>query len=104
LITTLRDWRLSDCPASLAATRPRAPRRDRLRPNAPLAGPLGPARDTARRTFVVDRKDYDAWLVGTVDEARAVLKQYPADKIEAWPVSTRVNTPKNNDAGLVVRV
>jgi putative SOS response-associated peptidase YedK len=65
---------------------------------------LGPARDTARRTFVVDRKDYDAWLVGTVDEARAVLKQYPADKIEAWPVSTRVNTPKNNDAGLVVRV
>src|ERR1700733_15556936 len=53
LITTLRDWRRSDCPASLAATRPRAPRRGRLRPNAPLAGPLGPARDTARRTFVV---------------------------------------------------
>jgi len=57
-----------------------------------------------RMPVILDRKDYDAWLVGTVDEARAVLKQYPADKMEAWPVSTRVNTPKNNDAGLVARV
>lgn len=52
-----------------------------------------------RMPVILDRKDYDAWLVGTVDEARAVLKQYPADEMEAWPVSTRVNTPKNNDAG-----
>ncbi len=57
-----------------------------------------------RRPVILDRKDYDMWLVGTVYEARAVLKQYPADEMDAWPVSTRVNSPKNNDAGLVARV
>jgi putative SOS response-associated peptidase YedK len=54
-----------------------------------------------RMPVILDRKDYDAWLSGTVDEAREVLKQYPADSMLAWPVSTRVNAPKNNDATLI---
>jgi putative SOS response-associated peptidase YedK len=54
-----------------------------------------------RMPVILDRKDYDAWLSGTVDEARAVLKQYPADSMLAWPVSTRVGSPKNNDAKLI---
>ncbi len=29
---------------------------------------------------------------------------YPADSMVAWPVSTRINSPKNNDAGLIERI
>jgi len=43
----------------------------------------------------------DAWLDGSIDDARAALKQYPADSMLAWPVSSRVNSPKNNDAKLI---
>jgi putative SOS response-associated peptidase YedK len=59
------------------------------------------AADEKRMPVILDRKDYEAWLSGTVDEARAVIKQYPADSTLAWPVSTRVNAPKNNDATLI---
>jgi putative SOS response-associated peptidase YedK len=38
-----------------------------------------------------------------MDEARAALRQYPADLMTAYPVSTRVNTPKNNDEKLIER-
>jgi putative SOS response-associated peptidase YedK len=35
--------------------------------------------DERRMPVILGRKDYDAWLSGTVEEPRAVLKQYPAD-------------------------
>jgi len=35
------------------------------------------------------------------DEASSVIKQYPDTHIVTTPVSTRVNTPKNNDAALI---
>jgi putative SOS response-associated peptidase YedK len=54
-----------------------------------------------RMPVILDRADYEPWLAGSTDQARAVLKQYPAESMLAWPVSTRVNTPKNNDPGLV---
>ncbi len=54
-----------------------------------------------RMPVILARNDYDAWLAGSNDEARAVLKQYPADSMVAWPISTRVNAPKNNDAALI---
>jgi len=59
------------------------------------------APDKQRMPVILDRKDYEAWLSGTPEEARAVLKQYPADSMLAWPVSTRVGSPKNNDARLI---
>lgn len=43
-------------------------------------------------------------LIGSVDDARAVLKQYDSGLMVAYEVSTRVNTPKNNDASLIVPV
>jgi len=38
---------------------------------------------------------------GTAEEAWATLKPYPNEHTVAWPVSTRVNTPRNNDAKLI---
>ena len=54
-----------------------------------------------RMPAILCREDHEAWLTGTVEEARAVLKEYAADLMVAWPVSMRVNAPKNNDAKLI---
>ena len=54
-----------------------------------------------RMPAILAKEDREAWLTGTTEEAWATLKSYPDESMVAWPVSTRVNTPKNNDASLV---
>jgi putative SOS response-associated peptidase YedK len=50
---------------------------------------------------ILKTEDRDHWLNGTPDDARAVLAQHDPGPMVAHPVSTRVNTPKNNDATLI---
>jgi putative SOS response-associated peptidase YedK len=50
---------------------------------------------------ILRAEDREAWLTGTPQEARAVLTQYPADLMDAYEVSTRVNSVKNNFPGLI---
>ncbi len=59
------------------------------------------APDRQRMPAILLQADRHAWLTGTIDEARAVLKAYSAELMVAWPVSTRVNAPRNNDAKLI---
>jgi putative SOS response-associated peptidase YedK len=59
------------------------------------------APDRQRMPAILLLADRHAWLMGTIDEARALLKAYPAELMVAWPVSTRVNAPRNNDAKLI---
>jgi len=41
----------------------------------------------------------------TLGEAgKEVLVPYPADRMKAWPVSPRVNSPKNNDPEIIVPI
>jgi putative SOS response-associated peptidase YedK len=54
-----------------------------------------------RMPAILEKADRDAWLSGTPEEAWEALIPYPDDLMVAWPVSTRVNTPKNNDATLI---
>ena len=54
-----------------------------------------------RMPAILAQADYDAWLKGGSAEARAALRQYPPDMMVAYQVSTRVNSPRNNDAKLV---
>jgi putative SOS response-associated peptidase YedK len=54
-----------------------------------------------RMPAILSREDREAWLTGTPAEAWAALKPYPDEHTVAWPVSMRVNTPKNNDATLI---
>jgi putative SOS response-associated peptidase YedK len=54
-----------------------------------------------RMPAILSKDDREAWLTGSPDEAWATLKPYPEDHMVAWPVSTRVNTPKNGDAKLI---
>ena len=54
-----------------------------------------------RMPAILRREDQEAWLAGSVDDARSVLKQYEAELMVAYEVSTRVNSPKNNDPTLI---
>ena len=54
-----------------------------------------------RMPAILQSQDIDAWLSAPLDQARAALKPYPSDSMVAWPVSSRVNTPKNDDAQLI---
>jgi putative SOS response-associated peptidase YedK len=57
-----------------------------------------------RMPAILRCEDHDTWLNGAADEARAVLAQYDSGLMVAHEVTTRVNTPKNNDAALVEAV
>lgn len=67
---------------------------------AGLAADGGIHNTKLREPAILKREDWDAWLDGTPDEAFACLQQYPDDLRSAWPVSKRVNNPRNNDAAL----
>lgn len=54
-----------------------------------------------RMPAILRKEDWEAWLAGTQDEARATLSQYPAEHMSAYPVSPRVNKPENDDAKLI---
>jgi putative SOS response-associated peptidase YedK len=49
-----------------------------------------------RMPAILRREHHDAWLNGSEEQARAVLGQYPADVMDAFEVSTAVNSPANN--------
>jgi putative SOS response-associated peptidase YedK len=51
-----------------------------------------------RMPAILRREDLDTWLRGTLDEALAVLRQYDPGLMVAYEVTTRVNSPRNNDA------
>jgi putative SOS response-associated peptidase YedK len=54
-----------------------------------------------RMPALLRREDHEAWLRGTIDEARAVLRPYPAELMVAHPVSLRVNSVRNNGPELI---
>lgn len=53
-----------------------------------------------RMPVILSREDHDFWLDPEVDEPeplRSLLKPYPAEAMEAYPVSRHVNRPTNDD-------
>jgi putative SOS response-associated peptidase YedK len=54
-----------------------------------------------RMPAILEKAARDAWLSGTPEEAWQTLVPYPNDLMVAWPVSSRVSTPKNNDPNLI---
>jgi putative SOS response-associated peptidase YedK len=57
-----------------------------------------------RMPAILAKEDREAWLKATPEVALTLLRQYPDTHMVATPVSTRVNTPKNNDAELIVGI
>jgi putative SOS response-associated peptidase YedK len=56
-----------------------------------------------RMPVVIAPENFEAWLSGKTDleDAAALLKSAPDDLLSLTPVSTRVNSADNDDAGLV---
>ena len=54
-----------------------------------------------RMPAILRMEDVEAWLTGTPEQARAALIQFPGEQLSAYKVSTRVNSPKNDDASLL---
>lgn len=54
-----------------------------------------------RMPGILTRDDQEVWLHGAPEEAFACLRPYSDELTIAYPVSLRVNSVKNNDAGLV---
>jgi putative SOS response-associated peptidase YedK len=54
-----------------------------------------------RMPAILRAADRDAWLSGSAAEAKELLVQYPDELLHAYRVSARVNSPRNNDAGLL---
>ena len=54
-----------------------------------------------RMPAILAAEDIEGWLSGSAEDARTALKPYPDDLMHAQKVSTRVNSPKNNDEQLI---
>ena len=50
-----------------------------------------------RMPAILAQPDYDLWLSGPPERARALLRAYPAESMRAWQVSRRVNNPRLAD-------
>jgi putative SOS response-associated peptidase YedK len=59
-----------------------------------------------RMPVILAPRDYAAWLDPAADRPglEALLTPYPAEDMETWPVSKRVNNPRNDDASLLDKV
>jgi putative SOS response-associated peptidase YedK len=68
------------------------------------ANPLLAAVHNAKQRMpaIVAESDYDSWLHGPPQQARALLQPYSAEPMRAWQVSRRVNNPQlPNDERLI---
>jgi len=51
---------------------------------------------------ILPEEHHEAWLSG--EAGKEVLVPYPADRMKAWPIRSRVNSPKKHDADIVVLI
>jgi putative SOS response-associated peptidase YedK len=57
-----------------------------------------------RMPVILQPEDYEMWLDPDFDEREpltSLLKPFPADAMQAYPVSRRVNKPSNNEPGCI---
>jgi putative SOS response-associated peptidase YedK len=55
-----------------------------------------------RMPVILTEEHYDARLLG--EAGKEVLVPFPADRMKAWPVSSPVNSPKNNDPEITMPI
>jgi putative SOS response-associated peptidase YedK len=55
----------------------------------------------ARMPAMLRREQRQSWLSGTVDSAGTALAAYPDERLLAYAVSARINSPHNNDEALL---
>jgi putative SOS response-associated peptidase YedK len=55
-----------------------------------------------RMPVILPKEHHDAWLFG--EAGKEILGPFPSDRMKAWPISDRINTPKNDDPEIIVPV
>jgi putative SOS response-associated peptidase YedK len=58
----------------------------------------------ARMPIILDRSAWSRWLgeeAATQDELLSLLRPFPAERMRVFPISSRVNSVRNDDAGLI---
>jgi putative SOS response-associated peptidase YedK len=55
------------------------------------------------RMPVILAEEHHAKCLGEIEDGdlKELLKPYPADEMKMWPISQRVNSPKNDDPSLL---
>lgn len=53
-----------------------------------------------RMPAILDPQDYERWL-SDEENPRDVLRSYPVERMQMWPISERVNSVRNDDATLL---
>jgi putative SOS response-associated peptidase YedK len=51
---------------------------------------------------ILPEEHHESWLSGKA--GKEVLVPYPAERMKAWPISSRVNSPKNDDTEIIVPI
>ena len=54
---------------------------------------------TTRMRVILPDEVHDAWLSG--ESGKEILVPFPAEKMKAWAISARVNSPRNSDLGIL---
>lgn len=54
-----------------------------------------------RMPVIVAPEHYPAWLDAANHEAGSMVRPYPCERMDAYPVSPRVNRPEHDDAALI---
>jgi putative SOS response-associated peptidase YedK len=54
----------------------------------------------SRMPLILSPSDYARWL-SDEEDPRELLKAHPSEPMTMWPVSTRVNSPKNDDPEII---
>lgn len=54
-----------------------------------------------RMPVVLPRDEEDVWLSSGPEERAELCRPYPEDDLDAYPISTRVNDPSNDDARVI---
>lgn len=60
-----------------------------------------------RMPVIIEPRDYALWLsreVRDLDQLRPLLRPYPSERLEYWPVSNRINSVANDDADLCIPI
>ena len=57
-----------------------------------------------RMPLIIAQDGYGIWLTGNVGGASEIVGMSPSVQLEAYPVSTRVNKPVNDDPSCIERV
>jgi putative SOS response-associated peptidase YedK len=55
-----------------------------------------------RMPVILPEEHHDAWLSG--EAGKEILVPFPANRMKAWPIDARVNSPENNDPEIIVPI